>query len=323
MSDPNSDISKSTVAELSKYGIKVKTAKEAKQLSPQIFNLLLQDITQKANIASAEIKSKAALTKADLDRQAELVKSEARVKSDMELAKFNRGSVEGVSEKDRVLKEALAKSALEASGNKEAKKLEEKASKAEVAKTKDVRDYTFKLQQAAESKNLGKLQATYNTGMRSLSAFKDFIKNPTGYTDYAMLSGSLKALQGDESVIRESEVRLGKNAASLIDKGLNYLDELRTGKSLRPEQRLQMENAIKILTESSAKVYLDTARPILNQADKYGIPHDMILSGSLLNASKGKEGYSDIQEKKIAHFMKNNKVGREEAVSVLTEAKKL
>jgi hypothetical protein len=60
MRDPNSQISKQTVAQLAKYGIKVKTAQEAKQINPQIFNLLSQERAQ-ANareLAQIAVKSK-------------------------------------------------------------------------------------------------------------------------------------------------------------------------------------------------------------------------------------------------------------------------
>lgn len=67
LSDPNSDISKTTVAQLAKYGIKVRTAKEAKQLSPQIFNLLLQERAAANAKQLAEIEKTGKGTKTGID----------------------------------------------------------------------------------------------------------------------------------------------------------------------------------------------------------------------------------------------------------------
>lgn len=218
LSDPNSNISKTTVAQLAKYGINVKTAKEAKQMNPQIFNLLLQDR------AAANAKETAKMT-------------------------------------------------LEASSNKQSKTLDEKQ-----------RKFAQGLRKEATTGVLGKQYATYSTGQRMQSSLEQFAANPSGYKDYATLMGGLKSLQGDESVVREAEVRLGINATSAINKAMNYLQSATNGKQLQPEQRKEMIDTIKILTEASRSQYMQSVAPILEQAEMEGIDPNIILSGSLSGA---------------------------------------
>jgi hypothetical protein len=215
MRDPNSEVSKTTREQFAKFGIKVNTAQDAKQLNPQIFNLLLADRAEKSRERIAEVSKESKANKTEKD----------------------------LNEKQRKFGAALRKE--------------------------------------ATSGQLGKMYTNFASGQRALNAFGDFIKKPSGYKDYGMLSSSLRSLQGDDSVIREAELRIGKNATSAINKGLNYMDELANGRSLQPEQRQEMLDAVKVLTESSKNTYMSAVSPILKQATVEGIPHELILDDSL------------------------------------------
>src|SRR5688500_8707734 len=57
------------------------------------------------------------------------------------------------------------------------------------------------------------------------------------------------------------------------------------GKMLQPEQRQQMIDTIKILTDASQTQYMHAVQPIPEQADMEGVPHSMILSGALAEKS--------------------------------------
>jgi hypothetical protein len=145
------------------------------------------------------------------------------------------------------------------------------------------------LRKEATTGVLGKQYATFSTGQRMQSSLEQFAKNPSGYKDYATLMGGLKSLQGDESVVREAEVRLGMSATSAINKALNSLQRAMTGESLQPEQRQQMIDTIEILTKASKEQYIQSVKPILEQAQLEGIDPNLILSGSLSSVKDGKQ----------------------------------
>lgn len=262
LKDPNSEISKFTSSQLAKYGVKVNSAWQAKQLNPQIFNLLAQEKAHKQAMDLAKI------TAANKLKQDE--------------SKLN--------ERDRKFIQGLRKEATTGS--------------------------------------LGKQYSTYSTGQRTLSALNEFTKNPSGYTDYATLMGGLKSLQGDESVVKEAEIRLGMSATSAIDTVYNYLQKAATGKMLNADQRKEMTNTIKILTDASKQQYLHAVKPILEQAEIEGIDPSLILSGSLsdVKSSNSKQPisvYSEKEELGIANYMKAKGIDREEAVRQLKDGKRL
>jgi hypothetical protein len=252
--DPNSKISQETKTQLAKYGINVKTAMEAKQLNPQIFNLLLADRAQQNQ------KAIAALNKENKDTKTE----------------------KDLNDKQR----------------------------------KFARD----LRKEATTGVLGKQYATFSTGQRMEQGLTEFAKNPSGYKDYGTLMGGLKTLQGDESVVREAEVRLGMNATSAINKALNHLQSLSNGKQLQPSQRAEMIDTIKIMNDASRKQYLDSVAPILEQADQEGVPHSMILSKTFAESKPAESTtsqYSTKEEAGIENFAKAKGISREEAITKL------
>lgn len=143
------------------------------------------------------------------------------------------------------------------------------------------RKFAQGLRKEATTGVLGKQYSTFSTGQRMSDALSDFAKDPSGYSDYATLMGGLKVLQGDESVVREAEVRMGMQATSLFDGLQNDLQKLKSGKSLQPNQRQAMIDTIKTLTDLSKQQYMNSVKPILEQAEMEGIDPNLILSGSL------------------------------------------
>lgn len=175
---------------------------------------------------------------------------------------------------------------------KEAAQLQREASakQKEEKLSKDERKFVQGLRKEATTGVLGKQYATYSTGQRMQESLEQFAKDPSGYKDYATLMGGLKSLQGDESVVREAEVRLGMSATSAINSALNSLQRAMTGQSLQPEQREQMIETVKILTDASRRQYMQSVKPILEQATMEGIDPNLILSGSLAGAKEEKKG---------------------------------
>lgn len=174
----------------------------------------------------------------------------------------------------------------------QARKEEMKLRFAEIASRKDESKEEKKdkfiqaLRKETTSGALGKMFSNYNTATRMGSALEEFAKNPTAYSDYATLMGGLKALQGDESVVREAEVRLGMSATSLANKAKNWTDRLVTGKSLQPSQRDEMVKAVKVLSETARKQYADAVSPIMKQAEGIGINKDLLINEGFLSEKK-------------------------------------
>jgi hypothetical protein len=136
---------------------------------------------------------------------------------------------------------------------------------------------------------IGKQYSNYLQSERIGKALVEFRKNPSGYKDYATLMGGLKALQGDESVVREAEVRMGRQAASLIDTAINSVEKLKSGKMLTDRQRGQMIDTIETLGNIGRESFLTSAAPIMEQADREGIDRELILPKSLVSKEPKKQ----------------------------------
>lgn len=182
----------------------------------------------------------------------------------------------------------------------------------------------------------------YATGSKMAKSLEDFAKDPTGYSDYGTLMGGLKTLQGDSSVVREAEIRLGMNAGSLKDKLENAVNSVINGKSLTDVQRKAIAETIKIMNKHSREGYLESIQPLLEQADELKIDRKFILPPGLrddvapkaktdkketkeapVKEASTKQEFTPNQEKAIDLVMTKNKVSREKAVDALKKAGKL
>jgi uncharacterized protein YoaH (UPF0181 family) len=146
------------------------------------------------------------------------------------------------------------------------------------------RKYVSELRKETRSGELGKKYREFTKLNIIGKSLDEFAKNPTGYSDYATLMSGLKGLQGDESVVREAEIRLGMEAGSFKDQMMNRIDRLRTGKSLQPGQREAISNSIKILSTLNRQSYLDSIQPILTNAEQEGISKDLIIPPDVIEA---------------------------------------
>lgn len=127
----------------------------------------------------------------------------------------------------------------------------------------------------------GKAYTNYQNADRAARSIEKFMANPTGYSDYATLLGGLKALQGDESVVRETEIRLGMDAGSFKDKILNRVEKLKSGKSLQKGQREAILKAVEVLRDVTKSQFLQASAPQLRQAEEMGIPRDHLINDLL------------------------------------------
>lgn len=195
---------------------------------------------------------------------------------------------------------------------REARKQELQIRMADIASrkdlTKDQKQETFiqSLRKETTSGALGKLFSNFNTTKKIQKALLEFEKDPSGYTDYATLMGGLKALQGDESVVREAEIRLGMNAASLAQKVENWTNQLITGKSLGKEQRKEIIKAVRVLSDTARNQYKEAIQPIINQAESLDIDTSKLVGEGLLDNSSIKAELptkrADVQAYADDHF---------------------
>lgn len=127
----------------------------------------------------------------------------------------------------------------------------------------------------------------YQNGRRALAFIDDAIKNPNGFKDYGALMASLKALQGDDSVVREAEIRLGASVGSVVDKIGAYAKQLSSGQKLTENQRKMMMNSVKTLADISQRQYEDAIQPVREQAKDLGIDEkNLLMSNGSLTSGK-------------------------------------
>lgn len=116
-----------------------------------------------------------------------------------------------------------------------------------------------------------------NVAARANKSIQEYNKNPTAYSDFATMLGGIKALQSDDSVVREAEQRGFAAATSLSNRIQNWSDSISSGKKLQPNQREDMANTLKILTEAANSVYRSGIEPVYNRAKAQNLPLDQIF----------------------------------------------
>ncbi len=145
--------------------------------------------------------------------------------------------------------------------------------------------FTSDLRKELTSGQYGKLWANVNNAQKASESITKMMQDPSGYSDYSTLMSGLKALQGDESVVREAEIKLGISATDFKSKIQNQIDMLRKGTSLQPKQRQDILNTVKFLQETTTGLYKDAIQPQLLQAQEEGIDTRMLIPGNILNSS--------------------------------------
>ena len=165
------------------------------------------------------------------------------------------------------------------------KQLEARKESAEAKGVKEEERQADKITQAVQKQITSgpykQMYENYKVAERMGKAIQQFSKDPSGYTDYATLLGGLKTLQGDQSVVRETEIRMGMEAASLPTKILNWVNRLATGKSLSEEQRKEIRQAITIMSDIAKQQYVSSTEHIVDYAVSRGADRKYLLEPSL------------------------------------------
>jgi hypothetical protein len=177
-----------------------------------------------------------------------------------------------------------------------------------------------------------KLKNSFYTAKRMEMSIGEFAKNPNGYSDYATLMGGLKVLQGDDSVVRETEIKLGMRSGSLLDKIKNEFMQAWDGKSLQPSQRKNIINTIKVMSDSARELYLRETAPAVVSAKRRSIPLNELFDEELIKdvedyyikqqqikaeREKAKEQSVVKEDPKISNYAKQHGLDYNKASSIL------
>lgn len=107
---------------------------------------------------------------------------------------------------------------------------------------------------------------------------KNAAANPNPQNDAAIIYSFVKALDPG-SAVKEGEIAFTEAGRSIPNKIRQYLFKAATGQGLSPEERKNIiafaENAAKVKTQ----IWKQSAQPYLNQAEKLGIPTNMVAPG--------------------------------------------
>lgn len=177
--------------------------------------------------------------------------------------------------------------------------------------------------------DIGKMRSSYMTGKKGMTLLENAIKDPSGYKDFGSFFAAMKALQGDDSVIREAELRLGLSVGSIPEKMRASVSRFFTGQMLDPNQRKKLLESMKVLTDANKNQYLASIEPHIKQAKRLGMDISELtgVTNNDLKDTDGSMNRSIIPERdleKVHHFMNNNNITDEnEAYKILKKAGKV
>lgn len=101
------------------------------------------------------------------------------------------------------------------------------------------------------------------------------VENPSAYGDLSLVYSTIKGLDA-QSAVKEGEVRLMQEMASLKNKLLGYTQAMADGQKLRPEQKADALNIISSMEKIAKDNVLDMATPILNQSKRAGLQENEV-----------------------------------------------
>lgn len=107
------------------------------------------------------------------------------------------------------------------------------------------------------------------------NTLKNAATNPSAFGDIGSVFAFMKTLD-PQSVVRESEYATAANAGSLLTRAKNAITKAEKGEILTPDQRKDLVTMTDHLGSIYKRNYDDFLKPVMNQANKRGIPMDMI-----------------------------------------------
>lgn len=187
-----------------------------------------------------------------------------------------------------------------------------------------------------EESHKGDTYKFHNTAERTYEVIDRFAKNPekykNGYSDFATLMLALKTFQGDNSVVRGTEMQMASKAGSLSDQAKNWINRLTNGQSLTNEQVSKVQKVAEVYRQVATEQYLNDISAMITQAEKRDVPLDEVLNKTVLDAYRKRKNQSNpetktddltAEEMSVAkNWAKSHSVSEEEAAQIIRNRKK-
>lgn len=131
--------------------------------------------------------------------------------------------------------------------------------------------------------NSFKAEPIYKAHQEVTSAYGQImagLSNPSGAGDLAAATKFMKLLD-PTSVVRESELMMAMSTSGLLDRMVNYADQIITGKKLTPTQRNEFKNMTEKLFNESRNLYNQKRSQYVEIAKRYKLDDAVIPSESI------------------------------------------
>lgn len=176
-------------------------------------------------------------------------------------------------------------------------------------KEKDaIQELTHSFRKELNTGEIGKLGTYARKANSGIKLMEETIKNPSGYKDFAATFALLKATQGDDSVIREAEMKLGLSLGSLPEKTKAKFIQFFTGEMRTPALRKEMLDAMKLLAKRANDQYLSAADATLHNAEQYGIPKRLLIGQEFSESSVENKDKNQLELPKDKKYIPGSRI---------------
>lgn len=147
-------------------------------------------------------------------------------------------------------------------------------------------DFRKELDSGGKGKELTSLNAVNSL----ISVLERAANDPSPFGDYATLLMGLKILQGDDSVVRGEEMKLGMQATSFANSIKNQIQAIKDGRKLQPEQRRDILRLTEALKKQREKSFATVIQPVLKDAEHRGLDLQRILPDDVVSLYERHKG---------------------------------
>jgi hypothetical protein len=146
----------------------------------------------------------------------------------------------------------------------------------------------------------GEMLKEANSLRKVKSLAEAYLKDPKAqpYVNVAVMLSGAKALQGDDSVVRQPEMRAMQEAGDVATKLMAQVRQAGTGDALSQVQKQQLVDALTTMSRIADKAYMDIAKPAISYAERNNLPLAEILGEGFLEQKKAVSSADDLENKK-------------------------
>lgn len=204
---------------------------------------------------------------------------------------------QGDKENALLSKQILTQEMLKAKKEASQLKTQEKADVSKEKKQQKIEELTQSFRKELTGGNLGKMYNAVMAANRAKMLIEDARRDPNGFKDFGILLNTLRALQGDDSVIRGPELKMGQEVGSILDRIEGPIRRLKSGETLTARQREMLSEASDSLIGAAKRQAGVMFGPTLTQADELGIPRRKLIGTNLLDDTEVKDVSSSTSKK--------------------------